>query len=293
MRALFYLTMNMRKLGLNKIKIFLKNFFLGILVGFSDLFPAISGSTILMIFGKYFELLKPINYLINSIYKLKKIEYKNLNLIFTLPLISGIMLSVFTFSRIAEHLFDNYKAQTITFISSFLIIFIAWNLKKIEKQSNYLIFFFSGILLSSVIYLIPDNVIENTSLLVILVSGIFAMSFMIIPGISGSLMLVVIGSYEKVISAISNFDLSFLIIFLFGGIIGLMTSVTLISKIINYFKSNLTIFFYGLILGSIPKFFTQATINNYYSIENLIYLFLAILICITLIKIIERYEKKL
>ena len=143
------------------------------------------------------------------------------------------------------------------------------------------------------IYLIPDNVIENTSLLVILVSGIFAMSFMIIPGISGSLMLVVIGSYEKVISAISNFDLSFLIIFLFGGIIGLMTSVTLISKIINYFKSNLTIFFYGLILGSIPKFFTQATINNYYSIENLIYLFLAILICITLIKIIERYEKKL
>ena len=143
------------------------------------------------------------------------------------------------------------------------------------------------------IYLIPDNVIENTSLLVILVSGIFAMSFMIIPGISGSLMLVIIGSYEKVISAISNFDLSFLIIFLFGGIIGLVTSVTLISKIINYFKSNLTIFFYGLILGSIPKFFTQATINNYYSIENLIYLFLAILICITLIKIIERYEKKL
>ena len=119
------------------------------------------------------------------------------------------------------------------------------------------------------------------------------MSFMIIPGVSGSLMLVVIGSYEKVISAISNFDLSFLIIFLLGGIIGLVTSVTLISKIINYFKSNLTIFFYGLILGSIPKFFTQATINNYYSIENLIYLFLAILICITLIKIIERYEKKL
>ena len=51
-----------------------------------------------------------------------EIEFKNLNLTFTLPLISGIMLSVFTFSRIAEHLFNNYKAQTITFISSFLII---------------------------------------------------------------------------------------------------------------------------------------------------------------------------
>ena len=80
---------------------------------------------------------------------------------------------------------------------------------------------------------------------VVLISGILAMSFMIIPGISGSLMLVVIGSYEKVISAISNFDFSFLIIFLLGGIIGLVISVTLISRIINYFKTNLTIFFYG------------------------------------------------
>ena len=291
MQALFYLTMNMRIPELNKIKLFLKNFFLGILVGFSDLFPAISGSTILIIFGKYFELLKPINYLINSIYKLKKIEYKNLNLIFTIPLIIGIMFSIFTFSRIAEYLFDYYKVQTITFISSFLIIFLAWNLKKIEKQNNYLIFFFSGILLSSVIYLIPENIIENNSFLVTLVSGIFAMSFMIIPGISGSLMLVVIGSYEKVISAISNFDLSFLIIFSLGGTIGLVTSVTLISKVINYFKSNLTIFFYGLILGAIPKFFTQVAVNNYYSIESLIYLFLAILICIIIIKIIEKYEK--
>ena len=71
---------------------------------------------------------------------------------------------------------------------------------------------------------------------------------MIIPGISGSLMLVVIGSYERVISAISNFDLSFLTIFLLGGIVGFVISVTLISRIINYFKTNLTIFFYGLIL---------------------------------------------
>ena len=278
---------------MNKIKLFVKNFFLGILVGFSDLFPAISGSTVLMIFGKYFDLLKPINYLINSIYKLKKIDHNNLNLQFTLPLIFGMIFSIFSFSRIAEYLFDFYKAETITFISSFLIIFISWNLKKIEKQKNFLIFFFSGISISTFIYLIPENFIENTNIFVVLISGILAMAFMIIPGISGSLMLVVIGSYEKVISAISNFDFSFLIIFLLGGIAGLVISVTLISRIINYFKTNLTIFFYGLILGSIPKFFTQVPLNNYYSLNSLIYLFLAILICLTIIKIIERYEKSL
>ena len=278
---------------MNKIKLFIKNFFLGILVGFSDLFPAISGSTVLMIFGKYFDLLKPFNYLINSIYKLKKIDPNNLNLQFTLPLIFGMIFSIFSFSRIAEYLFDFHNTETITFISSFLIIFISWNLKKIEKQKNFLIFFFSGILISTVIYLIPENFIENTNILVVLISGILAMAFMIIPGISGSLMLVVIGTYEKVISAISNFDFSFLIIFLLGGITGLVISVTLISRIINYFKTNLTIFFYGLILGSIPKFFTQVPLNKYNSSHSLIYLFLAILICLTIIKIIERYEKSL
>jgi len=278
---------------LNKIKLLVKNFFLGILVGFSDLFPAISGSTVLMIFGKYFDFLKPINYLINSIYKLKKIDHNNLNIKFTLPLILGVIFSIFTFSRIAEYLFDFHKVETITFISSFLIIFISWNLKKIEKQKNYLIFFFSGILISSIIYLIPDNFIKNTNLFIVLISGIVAIAFMIIPGISGSLMLVVIGSYEKVISAISNFDFSFLIIFLLGGIVGLVISVTLISRIINYLKSNLTIFFYGLILGSIPKFFMQVQLNNYYSLNSLIYLFLAFLICLATIKIIERYEKSL
>ena len=276
---------------MNKIKLFVKNFFLGILVGFSDLFPAISGSTVLMIFGKYFDLLKPINYLINSIYKLKKIDPNNLNLQFTLPLIFGMIFSIFAFSRIAEYLFDFHKVETITFISSFLIIFISWNLKKIEKQKNFLMFFFSGFLISTVFYLIPENFIENTNILVVLISGILAMAFMIIPGISGSLMLVVIGTYEKVISAISNFDFSFLIIFLLGGITGLVISVTLISRIINYFKTNLTIFFYGLILGSIPKFFTQVPLNKYNSSHSLIYLFLAILICLTIIKIIQRYEK--
>ena len=276
---------------MNKIKLFIKNFFLGILVGFSDLFPAISGSTVLMIFGKYFDLLKPINYLINSIYKLKKIDPNNLNLQFTLPLIFGMIFSIFAFSRIAEYLFDFHKVETITFISSFLIIFISWNLKKIEKQKNFLMFFFSGFLISTVFYLIPENFIENTNILVVLISGILAMAFMIIPGISGSLMLVVIGTYEKVISAISNFDFSFLIIFLLGGISGLVISVTLISRIINYFKTNLTIFFYGLILGSIPKFFTQVPLNKYNSSHSLIYLFLAILICLTIIKIIQRYEK--
>ena len=276
---------------MNKVRLFVKNFFLGILVGFSDLFPAISGSTVLMIFGKYFDLLKPINYLINSIYKLKKIDPNNLNLQFTLPLIFGMIFSIFAFSRIAEYLFDFHKVETITFISSFLIIFISWNLKKIEKQKNFLMFFFSGFLISTVFYLIPENFIENTNILVVLISGILAMAFMIIPGISGSLMLVVIGTYEKVISAISNFDFSFLIIFLLGGITGLVISVTLISRIINYFKTNLTIFFYGLILGSIPKFFTQVPLNKYNSSHSLIYLFLAILICLTIIKIIQRYEK--
>ena len=78
------------------------------IVGFTDLFPAISGSTVLMIFRKYYDLFKPLDHLTGSILSFKKIELKKLKLEFTLPLLIGIIFSVFIFSRLAEYLFETF-----------------------------------------------------------------------------------------------------------------------------------------------------------------------------------------
>ena len=106
-------------------------------------------------------------------------------------------------------------------------------------------------------------------------------------------MLIALGSYESLIKAISNLDISFLIIFMFGGIFGIFISIKLISKILFYLQNNLTIFFYGLILGSLPKFISQISLGNYFSIPILLSIIFAIMSSISILIILKKYEKNL
>tara|TARA_E500000178_G_scaffold351773_1_gene413642 strand:- start:699 stop:1535 length:837 start_codon:yes stop_codon:yes gene_type:complete len=270
-----------------------KNFILGMIVGFTDLFPAISGSSVLMIFGKYYDLFNPLNSLISSILSFKKIKIKKLNLEFMAPLFIGIIFSVFIFSRLAEYLFQNQRASTIIFISTILIFLVIRNIYKIDKPEKYILFFLSGFFLGLSIFFIPENLFNSQNNIIIFISGLVALSFMIIPGISGSLMLIAIGTYESLIEAISNFEVSYLIIFMLGGIFGIFISIILISKILNYFKNNLSIFFYGLILGTVPKFFYQISLDNYFSMTTFLSTIFAIIISIIILIILKKYEKNL
>ena len=261
------------------------------IVGFTDLFPAISGSTILMIFGKYYDLLRPLNHIINFLISFNKFEKSKLNLGFTIPLLAGIIFSIFTFSKLAEYLFLNQRASTVAFITTFIILIVIRNLFKIKKPSKYLMFFLTGLLTGMSLIVTPENLFNSESYLIIFLSGTIALTFMIIPGVSGSLMLIVIGSYESLISAVSNFEVIYLFIFSLGGIIGLFISVKIISKIINLLKNNFTIFLYGLILGTVPKFFTQISLDNYYSLKTLTTILIASIIVMILLIILEKYEK--
>ncbi len=293
MLDLFCHIMRLRAQVLIKFINIFKNFILGMIVGFTDLFPAISGSSVLMIFGKYYDLFNPLNSLISSILSFKKIKIKKLNLEFMAPLFIGIIFSVFIFSRLAEYLFQNQRASTIIFISTILIFLVIRNIYKIDKPEKYILFFLSGFFLGLSIFFIPENLFNSQNNIIIFISGLVALSFMIIPGISGSLMLIAIGTYESLIEAISNFEVSYLIIFMLGGIFGIFISIILISKILNYFKNNLSIFFYGLILGTVPKFFYQISLDNYFSMTTFLSTIFAIIISIIILIILKKYEKNL
>ena len=293
MLDLFCHIMNLRTQVLSRFTKIFKNFILGMIVGFTDLFPAISGSSVLMIFRKYYDLFNSLNNLISSIISFKKIEIKKLNIEFMAPLFVGIIFSVFIFSRLAEYLFDNQRAPTIIFITTTLIFLVTRNVYKIDKPKKYILFFFSGIFLGLSIFFIPENLFNDQNNIIIFISGLVALSFMIIPGVSGSLMLIALGTYESLINAISNFEISYLIIFIAGGLLGIFISIKLISKILNYFKNNLTIFFYGLILGTIPKFFNQISLDNYFSMTTYLSSIFAIIISIIILIILKKYEKNL
>ena len=173
-------------------------FFKGIAMGISDLIPGISGGTIALLLGIYKNLiysLKSINHK-SIIYfftlKFSKLD-KQINLKFLLPLLSGIILSIFLFSSLISFLLLEYRILIFAFFFG-LILFSSYNIISENSPSNiyqFLIIAF-GLLLGYCISLISPFS-NNFGMFSVFISGFIAISAMLLPGISGSFILLLLG----------------------------------------------------------------------------------------------------
>ena len=238
---------------------FIKLFFKGIFMGIADAMPGVSGGTIALLVGIYEELIKSISELnISLFYDLKKNGFnsfwKKLNGNFLLVLSLGVGISLISFVKISANLLENFPL----FIWSFFLGLIFATIYVIYKMINHwsvvsLFFLVISILFS--LFLSSFSIYENAeiSLLFVLFSGIIASSAMILPGISGSLILVILGVYAYLIKSIDNLEFIVIFTFILGAIIGLLG----FSRVLKYlFKNHRNITYtimLGLVIGSIEK----------------------------------------
>ena len=238
---------------------YIKLFFKGILMGIADAMPGISGGTIALLVGIYEELIKSIGELnIRLFSELKNNGFnsfwKKLNGNFLLVLILGIGISLISFVKISANLLENFPLFVWSFFLG-LIFATIYVIYKMINQWSVLGFFFLILSILSSFFLSSFSTIETTeiSLLYILFSGIIASSAMILPGISGSLILVILGTYAYLIKSIENLELIVIFIFVLGALIGLLG----FSRILKYFFNNYRNVTYatmlGLVIGSIEK----------------------------------------
>ena len=238
---------------------YIKLFFKGILMGIADAMPGISGGTIALLVGIYEELIKSIGELnIRLFSELKNNGFnsfwKKLNGNFLLVLILGIGISLISFVKISANLLENFPLFVWSFFLG-LIFATIYVIYKMINQWSGLGFFFLILSILSSFFLSSFSTIETTeiSLLYILFSGIIASSAMILPGISGSLILVILGTYAYLIKSIENLELIVIFIFVLGALIGLLG----FSRILKYFFNNYRNVTYatmlGLVIGSIEK----------------------------------------
>ena len=238
---------------------YIKLFFKGILIGIADAMPGISGGTIALLVGIYEELINSIGELnIRLFSELKNNGFnsfwKKLNGNFLLVLILGIGISLISFVKISANLIENFPLFVWSFFLG-LIFATIYVIYKMINQWSSLGFFFLILSILSSFFLSSFSTIETTeiSLLYILFSGIIASSAMILPGISGSLILVILGTYAYLIKSIENLELIVIFIFVLGALIGLLG----FSRILKYFFNNYRNVTYatmlGLVIGSIEK----------------------------------------
>lgn len=244
----------------------------GIAMGAADVIPGVSGGTIAFITGIYEELLETISGLNFGLIKTWRSEgfkamWKAGNFGFLFALFAGIIISIASLSILIEHLLEFYPIPLWSFFFG-LIVASVWLVGKTVNKWNLssILGLISGTILAYYITIMAP-LADSTNLFYIFICGSIAVCAMILPGISGSFILLLLGAYTTVLGAVSGllkalkageWDMvisSGLIIFVFaiGCVIGLIS----FSKLLNWlFKKahNLTIaILTGFLIGSLNK----------------------------------------
>lgn len=260
-------------------------FFKGIFMGIADAIPGVSGGTIALLLGIYEELISTISGLnINLLIDLKqngfKSFWKKLNGNFLVTLIVGIGISLIFFIKISSKLLNDYPMFIWSFFLG-LIIATVYVIFKLIKTWDYIniISAFATIILSSILSSISVNSSDEISLLYILVCGIIASSAMILPGISGSLILVIMGVYKVLIDSVNNLEISIIFTFIIGAITGLISFSKILSWLFNNYKNLTYSIMLGLVIGSIGKVWPWKQ-NEMVQLANLDMIFSVILVII-------------
>ncbi len=247
-------------------------FLKGVFMGIAEIIPGVSGGTIAFITGIYEELIASIKSINSKTLKLfLKLEFRKLwiqiNGRFLLILFLGMFLSIILLSRLIVYLLDYhpFKIWGLFFgliVSSAILIF-----QKIKNNNiiNF-IFLMTGLMVSTFIALSAPSTTSNSSFFIFL-SGSIAISAMILPGISGSFILVFLSKYEFILNALNSLDFNVIFVFLLGCVFGLITFSRLLSYLFRRFSDYMISTLVGFLFGSLFKIWPFFRVLEY-SIDN-------------------------
>lgn len=225
---------------------FLKNILYGIIIGIGFIVPGVSGGVIATILGIYEILIYKINHLFE--------DFKN-NILYIIPIILGILISVFSLSKVILYLINN-KLEFISYVFIGLILgCVPYLIKEIyikEKKGISFIPFLLSLLFGIILYFIKVNysVDSNINSTKMIISGIIYAIGKIVPGISGAALLILLGVYNYLLNIIANpFLINIKLIIPF--IISFLISAIIILKIMEYLLNKHYRVTYSIIIGFI------------------------------------------
>ena len=271
---------------------YLKNFFLGdsflllikgFTIGAANIIPGLSGGTIAFISGIYEKLLESINlfYSRKVIFLLFRFRFKEFLTIvdvkFLLLILIGIIVGIFSVSKYIELFFSKYPFSFFSFLFGLMLgaALILGKEEKIWTKKNYFYLLIGCFLGLGLTFAIPQ--IESENILFVLLSGIFVAGAMIIPGISGSYILLITGNYERMIAAINSFNLETLFVFASGFVIGLIVFSFLIKSLIVKFRKETFSLLVGLVLGSLKSLWPVQFVDNFQFESGRVFLMLILI----------------
>ncbi len=240
------------------MKKYITNVFKGAAMGAADVVPGVSGGTIALITGIYEELvdsLKSINLQAVKILFSKGLAafWEKINGWFLVSVFAGVFISVFSLAKILENLLATHPILVWSFFFGLIIASAVMVLKRIKKWNTgqFIGVIFGTIAAYFITVLTPAETPETWWF--VLFSGALAICAMILPGISGAFILLLLGKYAYIISAISQLQIDVILIFGVGAIIGLLSFSNLLSYLLHKFHDITIAVLAGFMIGSLNK----------------------------------------
>ena len=227
----------------------------GLVIGGTMLVPGVSGGSMAMILGIYNRLITSVSSFFKNIKK---------NTLFLAIFVVGALAGMVLFAKPLLGLINRHpKPMLYFFIGAALggvpLMYKESQVKKIS--SKHVIFILVGILIVTLLGLLPTNVFSAESssgiirIVLLLIAGFIAALALILPGISVSYMLLVLGLYEPTMTAISEFDILFLMPLGIGVVLGILLTTRLLETVMTKFPSITYMVILGFILGSLAETF--------------------------------------
>jgi putative membrane protein len=226
-------------------------------MGIANVIPGVSGGTIALITGIYEDLINSLkSFDTKSLKLITSIDIsgfiKHTNLYFLLAVFGGSIVSVFSIASLFKYLFIHYPILIWAFFFGLIIASIYFVGKRISKWNTATIFsLIIGTLVAiSLSFMTPAS--ENDNLFFVFVCGIIGISGMMLPGLSGSFILILMGNYELLmVTAVTELNILLLSVFFLGSAFGLMSFSHILSWVFKHYKNQTLALLTGFILGSL------------------------------------------
>ncbi|MBS4012520.1 MAG: DUF368 domain-containing protein [Bacteroidetes bacterium] len=233
-------------------------FFRGVAMGTADIIPGVSGGTIALITGIYEKLISSIKSINPAILKFAYKEgiaaaWKKINGNFLLVLFSGILVSIFSLAKVISWLMENHKLLVWAFFFGLIAASAIYIWKKINGHKLIsLLFLIIGAAISYYITIATPSTTPE-SLGFTFFAGLIAICAMILPGISGSFILLLMGKYEYILNAVNELKIEVLAVFAAGCIVGIISFANIISWLFKKLPNITLGLLTGFMIGSLNK----------------------------------------
>ena len=229
----------------------------GLAVGIANIIPGVSGGTIALIVGIFIRLINAIKSFnlkaIKLLFSGKWKEFaKQTDFWFLVSIFTGVAIAIVLLARIFGFLFDNYPVYIWAYFFGLVLASVYFVGKRVDHWTAVVIVFFIIGTAIAVVITFFNPAHENSNSFYLFICGVVAVCSMILPGLSGSFILILMGNYQLVaIDAINNRDMGILLPVAVGAVVGLIAFSHVLSWVFKNYKDQTIALLTGFILGSL------------------------------------------